>query len=165
MIIKKEIKNDNELYLYLNGKLIYKRWLNLGYGKVFDTQAFGKYTYHSISDFDLEETPELIHVQAKFSLTPTENGGRKTGIKSGYRPNHVFEYETNGQFKYAYMGDIQFEDKEWIMPGETKEVLVRFLSAQPIDQYLEVGRKWWLHEGAIQVGEAEIMNIEFPKNN
>lgn len=27
---------DNELYVYWNGKLIYKRWLNEGYGRVFD---------------------------------------------------------------------------------------------------------------------------------
>lgn len=163
MVIKKEIKDDNELYLYFNGKLIYKRWLNLGYGKVFDTHAFGKYTDYSITDFDLEETPELIHVKAKLTLVPTEQSGRKTGIASGYRPNHVFEYQTNGQFKYAYMGDIQFEKDKWILPGETEEVLVRFLSRQPIDEYMDIGRKWWIHEGARKIGEAEIIGIEFPK--
>ena len=48
MIIRKEIKDDNELYLYFNGKLIYKRWLNLGYSKVFDKMAYGKDTFVSI---------------------------------------------------------------------------------------------------------------------
>ena len=163
MIIRKEIKDDNELYLYFNGKLIYKRWFNLGYGKVFDTHSFGKYTDYSINDFDLEETPEFIHVKANLTLTPTEQGGRKTGIKTGYRPNHVFEYLTNRQFKYAYMGDIQFEHADWIMPGETKEVLVRFLSRQPIDEYLNIGRKWWIHEGPNALGEAEILKIDFPE--
>ncbi|WP_375238007.1 hypothetical protein [Aurantibacter sp.] len=163
MIVRKEIKDDNELYLYFNGKLIYKRWLNLGYGKVFDTHAFGKYTDYSITDFDLEETPELVHVKAKLTLVPTEEGGRKTGIASGYRPNHVFEYQPNGQFKYAYMGDIQFEKDDSILPGETEEVLVRFLSRQPIDEYMDIGRKWWIHEGARKIGEAEILGIEFPK--
>ena len=162
MIIQKEIKNNSELYLYFNGKLIYKRWLNLGYGKVFDTQAFDKYTEYSITDFDLKETPELIHVKAKLTLIPTELGGRKTGIKSGYRPNHVFEYQTNGQFKYGYMGDIQFELDELFLPGENKEVLVRFLSRQPIYEYMNIGRKWWIHEGAIKIGEAEIISIELP---
>ncbi|WP_299229737.1 hypothetical protein [uncultured Psychroserpens sp.] len=163
MIIRKEIKDDNELYLYFNGKLIYKRWLNLGYGKVFDTHAFGKYTDYSITDFDLDKTPEMIHVKANLTLIPTENGGRKNGIGSGYRPNHIFEYQTNGQFKYAYIGDIQLDSNESIIPGETKEVLVRFLSKQPIDKYLNIGRKWWIHEGAIKIGEAEILEIEFPK--
>ncbi|WP_299678718.1 hypothetical protein [uncultured Dokdonia sp.] len=163
MVIKKEIKDDNEFYLYINGKLIYKRWLNLGYGKVFDTHTFGKYTDYSITDFDLEETPELIHVKANLRLLTTEQGGRKTGFKSGLRPNHVFEYETNEQFKYTYIGDIQFEEGELILPGETKEVLVRFLSKQPIDEYMNIGRKWWIHEGARKIGEAEIKGIEFPK--
>ena len=26
---------DNQLFVYYNGKLLYKRWLKLGYGKVF----------------------------------------------------------------------------------------------------------------------------------
>ncbi len=164
MIIRKEIKDDNELYLYFNGKLIYKRWLNLGYGKVFDTHAFGKYTDYSITDFDLDETPEMIHVIAKLALFPTKQGGRKNGIASGYRPDHVFEYQSNGQFKYAYMGDIQFDQTEMIKPGETKEVLVRFLSRQPIDEYMDIGRKWWIHEGPNKIGEAEIIEIEFPKS-
>ncbi|MCO7185155.1 hypothetical protein NH341_06935 [Tenacibaculum sp. XPcli2-G] len=137
--------------------------MNLGYGKVFDKQAFGKYTDYSITDFDLDETPELIHVKANLKLTPSEKGGRKTGIKKGYRPNHVFEYQPNGQFKYAYMGDIQFDQTEWIMPRETKEVLVRFLSRQPIDPYMNIGRKWWIHEGLNKVGKAEIIKIELPK--
>jgi hypothetical protein len=46
--IRKEIKDDNELYLYFNDKLIYKRWLNYGYSKVFDKMAYGKDTFVSI---------------------------------------------------------------------------------------------------------------------
>ncbi|MCR1026082.1 hypothetical protein NQT66_14765 [Cellulophaga baltica] len=164
MIVRKEIKDDNELYVYFNGKLIYKRWLDLGYGKVFDKFSYGKYTDYSITDFDLDETPEVIHVKAKLILIPTEDGGRKTGITSGYRPNHVFEYQTNGQFKYAYMGDIQTDKDDWIMPGETKEVIVRFLSRQPIDEYMDIGRKWWIHEGHRVIGDAKILKIEFPKS-
>ncbi len=163
-MIRKEIKNDNELYLYFNEKLIYKRWLDLGYGKVFDRHAFGKYTDYSITDFDLDKTPELIHIKANLRLIPTEEKGRKTGIKSGYRPNHVFEYQTNGQFEYTYIGDIQFDEDKLIMPGETEQVLVRFLSKQPIDQYMNIGRIWWIYEGPRKVGEAEILKIEFPEN-
>ena len=62
------------------------------------------------------------------------------------------------------MGDIQFDQTEWIEPGETKEVLVRFLSRQPIDEYMDIGRKWWIHEGPNKIGEAEIIGIEFPKS-
>mgnify|MGYP001153167771 FL=1 len=49
MIFKKETK-DNELYVYMNGKLIYKNWLNTGESKVFDLIAYDKYTLKSIKD-------------------------------------------------------------------------------------------------------------------
>ena len=163
MVIKKEIKDDNELYLWFNGKLIYKRWLNQGYSKVFDHFAWGKYTDQSITDLDLDETPPLIHIKANIELISSENGGRKNGISSDYRPNHVFEYQTNGQFEYSFIGDIQIENNRILKPGEKGVVTVRFLTHQPIDKYLNIGRKWWIHEGARKIGEAEILGIEFPK--
>jgi hypothetical protein len=43
MLIHKEVK-DRELYVYMNGKLIYKRWLDTGASKVFDVMAYDKNT-------------------------------------------------------------------------------------------------------------------------
>jgi hypothetical protein len=34
---------------------------------------------------------------------------------------------------------------------------VRFLSNQPIEKYLDKGRKWWIHEGERVLGEAIII--------
>ncbi|MFK7981484.1 MAG: hypothetical protein AB8G86_15980 [Saprospiraceae bacterium] len=50
MIITKKISKDNEFYLYMNGQLVYKKWLNQGYSKVFDVMAYGKNTYVSYTD-------------------------------------------------------------------------------------------------------------------
>ncbi len=47
MIFKKIIK-DNELYIFMDGELVYKRWLNTGQSKVFDIIAYDKYTLKSI---------------------------------------------------------------------------------------------------------------------
>jgi hypothetical protein len=58
VIIRKEIKDDNELYLYFNDKLIYKRWLNCGYSKVFDKMAYGKDTFVSIIE---DENGKIRH--------------------------------------------------------------------------------------------------------
>jgi hypothetical protein len=51
MLFSKEIK-DRQLYVYMNGKLIYKRWLDTGQSKVFDVMAYDKYTLVSIKDGD-----------------------------------------------------------------------------------------------------------------
>lgn len=49
MVFKEKTK-DNELYVYLNGKLIYKKWLNSGKSKVFDVMAYDKYTLKTIKE-------------------------------------------------------------------------------------------------------------------
>lgn len=67
----KELTEDNELLLYQNGQLIYKRWLNTGQSKVFDVIAYDKYTYTSITDLDIENSKHLIKVNATLRLTPT----------------------------------------------------------------------------------------------
>ena len=160
MNIRKEIKDDNEFYLWFNGKLIFKKWLNQGYSKVFERGAWGKYTDYSITDFDLESAPPFFEVKSKLKLVSTEEGGRKTAITSGYRPGHVFEYEDSGIVKYAFIGDIQFKDLETLEPGNEAIVTVRFLTQQPIEQYLQIGKVWWIHEGQNMIGEAEIISIK-----
>ena len=156
MAILKKIEG-NELYLYMNGNLIYKRWLDTGQSKVFDVTAYDKYTLTSIRDLEYENNGGLLSVKAKLKLNTTEEGGRQTGIISGYRLNHVFEYNDNGQLLQTYIGDIIFEGKPTIDPGEEREVTVRFLINQPIEKYLEKGRIWWIHEGPRQIGRAEII--------
>lgn len=156
MAIFKKIEG-NELYLYMNGKLIYKRWLDTGQSKIFDVMAYDKYTLTSIRDLEYENNGGLLTVKAILKLKSTEEGGRQTGFISGYRPNHVFEYNDKGQLLQTYIGDIVFQDKPTIEPGEEKEVTVRFLMNQPIEKYLNKGRVWWIHEGDSQIGQAEII--------
>lgn len=156
MTIHKKIEG-NELYLYINGNLVYKRWLETGQSKVFDIMAYDKYTLTSIRDLEYENNGGLLPVKAKLKLKTTEEGGRKTGFISGYRPNLVFEYNDNEPLLQTYIGDIIFEGKPTIDPGEEREVTVRFLMNQPIERYLEKGRICWLHEGQKQIGQAEII--------
>ena len=102
---------------------------------------------------------DIIEIKAKLTLYSTENGGRKTGIKTNYRPNHVFEYKENSSdCVTTYIGQIEFE-KEWILPNETENVKVRFLKHQNISELVEKGRVWWIHEGPNKIGQAEILEI------
>ncbi|WP_315822474.1 hypothetical protein [Paraflavitalea speifideaquila] len=124
--------------------------------KVFDIMAYDKYTLASIRDLEYENPGELISIKAKLTVKKTEDGGRQNGFVSGYRPNHVFEYNKD-QLLQTYIGDIIFEGQSTIEPGETKDVTVRFLVNQPIEKYLDKGRTWWIHEGERIVGEAVII--------
>ncbi len=102
---------------------------------------------------------DVINIKAKLTLYSTENGGRITGIGTGYRPNHVMEYLPNSNdFPTTYIGQIDFE-KERINPGETENVKVIFLKHQNIEELLEKGRIWWIHEGPRKIGEAEVLEI------
>ncbi|NRR93404.1 hypothetical protein HSX10_17655 [Winogradskyella undariae] len=102
---------------------------------------------------------DIIEIKAKFTLYPTENGGKKSGIKTGYRPNHVFAYKENSSdFATAYVGQIDFE-KEWILPNDSETVTVRFLKGGNISELIKKGRVWWIHEGRRKVGEAEVLEI------
>ena len=121
--------------------------------------AYDKYTYSSITDLDIENSKHLIKVNAVFRLTPTNEGGRKSGIISGYRPNHVFEYQENGEMVEAFMGDIQFDHPKILEPGIEQRVVVRFLLAQRIERFLEPGREWFIHEAPTKVGTARIIDF------
>jgi len=93
MAIIKEIKG-NELYLWMNGNLIYKRWLETGQSKVFDLMAYDKYTYLSMTDLDLKDTPNMIYITAKLKMKKSDEGGRQAGFISGYRPNQFLNIKT-----------------------------------------------------------------------
>ncbi len=102
-------------------------------------------------------TKDLIIVKAKITMKTTEEGGRKSGFKSGYRPNHVFELPNDLRNLKTYIGDIQFEDQELIEPGETKIVTVRFLKVPEIEKYITEGRKWFINEASKTLGIGEIL--------
>ncbi|SDI60490.1 hypothetical protein [Winogradskyella thalassocola] len=102
---------------------------------------------------------DIKNIKAKLTLYATENSGRKTGIGTGYRPNHVMEYLPNSNdFPTTYIGQIDFE-KGRIYPGETENVKVIFLKHQNIEEILKKGRIWWIQEGARKIGEAEVIQI------
>ena len=102
---------------------------------------------------------DLIIVKAKITMKTTEDGGRISGFKSGYRPNHAFELPDNLKNLRTFAGDIRFDDQELIEPGETKIVTVRFLKNSEIEKYIRVGQKWFINEAARTLGFGEILEI------
>ena len=57
------------------------------------------------------------------------------------------------------MGEVQFDDQEFIYPGETKNVTVKFWKFGDIEKYIKVEQKWFIYEGPRLVAEAEIVEI------
>lgn len=102
---------------------------------------------------------DLIIIKAKITMKSTENGGRKTGFISGYRPNHVFEFIEDNLPLRTFIGDINFEEPELFQPGETKDVVIRFLKVSEIEKYINVGQKWHINEGLRNLGTGEILEI------
>ncbi|MFE2864671.1 hypothetical protein [Sphingobacterium multivorum] len=145
---------ENELHLYINNKLVYKRRLDTDELEIFDSAVYKK--YRLASQEELLAVNGMLIVKAKIKLTSTENGGRKTGIISGYRPNHVFEYTSEAKVYQFFTGDINFEGEK-LMPGEETIATVRLHLTKQVEKYLTKGRKWWLYEVPNLIGEAEIL--------
>jgi translation elongation factor EF-Tu-like GTPase len=104
----------------------------------------------------------LIIVKARIKMKTAQEGGRTTGFFSGYRPIHVFEPPKDGQLIVGHGGDIRFEGRELIEPGETAEVIVRFLRTPTVVKYVNVGQKWLICEGARPLGFGEILEVINP---
>jgi translation elongation factor EF-Tu-like GTPase len=102
---------------------------------------------------------DCFYIEAKIRLKKTSEGGRQSGVKTGYRPNHVFEYYDDSVIR-TFVGEIQFEKGRTIELGEEAIVSVCFLPVDTILKYLTVGRHWFIHEGGRLVGEADILKIQ-----
>lgn len=89
----------------------------------------------------------------------TEDGGRQTSIFTGYRPNHAFVKIDNPSFQ-TYIGEVQFDDKKEIRPGESGDVTVYFLIMGAIELFLTTGRIWWIYEGGRLVGQGDVKAVK-----
>jgi len=89
-------------------------------------------------------------------LLRSDEGGRTGGIRSGYRPNHNFGEADDQVF---YIGQIEFEGRETIEPGESREVLVTFISGPGLELALQPGRRWRIQEGPRLVATAVLLEV------
>lgn len=106
-----------------------------------------------------QKSEDLIVVSAKLIFKSTDEGGKSNPIRSGYRPNHSFEEWENNKNRNFYIGEIQFDDMEFIYPGESSVVTVIFMKAGGIEKYLIPGRRWYIYEVPRLVAVGEILHI------
>ena len=91
---------------------------------------------------------------AKLKYKTTEEGGRKTPAKSGYRPQVKFDFT-----EMQSSGQQLFIDKEIVFPGETVEAKIKILSPNYFAGCLTEGMKFEFREGATIIGTGEIKYI------
>jgi translation elongation factor EF-Tu-like GTPase len=104
---------------------------------------------------DKERTPPF-RVRAVASMLRSEDGGRQTGIRSGYRPNHNFG-PTDG--RTFYIGQIDFAVPVTIEPGQSAEVVVTFVTGPGLWEDLQPGRQWRIQEGPKLVAVGEVQEV------
>lgn len=105
---------------------------------------------------DLNDTiqkpkPDFI---ATLTYKTTEEGGRKTAAKSGYRPQVKFDFE-----EIQTSGQQTFIHREIVYPGDTVEAEIRILSSDLFTNKLSENMEFEFREGARVVGTGRIVQI------
>lgn len=81
-------------------------------------------------------------------------GGRKNPVRSGYRPQVKFSFDT-----MSTSGQQIFIDKEIVFPGETVTAGIIMLSAPHFENRLEEGINFDIMEGRLVLGTGTITKI------
>lgn len=106
----------------------------------------------------------VIIVKAKISLKSAAEGGRHEGLYTGFRPNHVFEMPKEGENLCTFVGEVQFTEKEKLLPGESVIATVTFIDFPILRPYIKPGQKWFINQAITTFGYGEILEIiEMPK--
>lgn len=84
----------------------------------------------------------------------TEEGGRKTPAKSGYRPQVKFDFE-----EMQTSGQQTFIEREMVFPGDTVYAEIKILSEEFFENKLKVGMKFEFREGNTIIGTGKIKHI------
>jgi elongation factor Tu len=96
-------------------------------------------------------------IEAEIQFLTTEEGGRQTPVKSGYRPHHDFGVDET-QFDAAH----EYVDREWVSPGETVVAMLTFPGPACHDYLagrLHEGFEFTVQEGARVVARGRITKV------
>ena len=94
----------------------------------------------------------MLCVTARIKLLKTEEGGRTSCVRSGYRPNIRFgDLYTDGA--------LIFLDHQQVCPGDKCEVRVAFANPDYARAYFRIGACFDIMEGSRKVGEGVILAI------
>jgi translation elongation factor EF-Tu-like GTPase len=96
----------------------------------------------------------LPDLEAQVRYLSSSEGGRKSPVYSGYRPNHDFGLpgELND-------GQHEYPGREWVQPGDSATALLWLLAPERQRRRLYVGFEFKVQEGPRIVGIGTITNV------
>lgn len=104
-----------------------------------------------------QRPPRDPDIEAEIEVIPTEKGGRKSPMFSGYRPNHDFGVE-------GVLNDAQHEypDSGQLKPGEKGRALLWFLCPEHQLNRLYEGMSFTVQEGRRIVAHGVVLKVINP---
>jgi translation elongation factor EF-Tu-like GTPase len=93
------------------------------------------------------------NLTAIISLLPTELGGRKKSVATGYRPSFSF----NSQHHYS--GEIRLVDILELNPGDSAMATIKLLPARTIRKNLKPKDAFTISEGNKTIGSGIIEDV------
>ena len=90
-------------------------------------------------------------LNAFITLLPTEEGGRKKPVFSGYKPSLVFNTHKH------YSSEIELLNIQELKPGESAMVVIKLLPARTIRKNLQINDAFTLTEGSKAIGNGIII--------
>lgn len=92
-------------------------------------------------------------IEAEIYFLTTEEGGRHTPVKSGYRPDHDFGAGMLNAAVHEYIGC------ELVAPGQTVRANIGFANPEFQNDRLYAGFKFKIQEGGRLVGHGIIIKV------
>ena len=102
----------------------------------------------------MNSQPDFI---AELQYRTTEEGGRKTPVFTGYRPQVKFAFS-----EMQTSGIQTFIDKETVYPGDKVIAEIIVLSTSFFEGSVEVGTSFEFREGSRVIGNGVIIEIRNP---
>ena len=91
---------------------------------------------------------------ATLTYRTSEQGGRNTPAKSGYRPQVKFDFE-----EMQTSGQQTFIGRDLVFPGETVDAEIRIIAVEYFANKLTEGMEFEFREGARVIGTGKIKAI------
>ena len=99
------------------------------------------------------------NLKAYITLLPTEQGGRKKSIFSGYKPSLVFNSSKH------FCSEVELLENEELKPGQSMMVSIKLLPARTIPKTLQINDSFTLNEGNKAIGNGIILYEVIKKEN